>query len=77
MARFRLMERDAAGNKVGCHFMGKVVRGVFTTVVKPGQIVESDEPLDQLFRNKFQRLDDGPKPEPEAEPSETPKRSRK
>ncbi len=66
--RFRLMERDNQGNKTGPHSMGKVVRGKFSEKYKRGDIITTDEPLDTLFRGKFERLDGGgPSPEP-AEP---------
>lgn len=69
MARYRLMLKDAAGNRTGSHSMGPVGKNRrWARVVKPGEIVESDQPLDELFRNKFERLPDGPMVEPEAEP---------
>jgi hypothetical protein len=61
--RFRLREKDGNGNPVGVHLMGKVVNGRFSRRVMPGEIVESNEPLDQLFKNKFEKLD-GDVPEP-------------
>ncbi len=67
MALYRLMTRDRHGLKVGKHSMGPVEGGVFSRVVKPGEIIESEQPLDQLFRNKFERVHDVT-PEPEAEP---------
>jgi hypothetical protein len=67
MARFRLMEKDNQGNKIGPHSMGPVVRGRFSKRFVAGSIIESDQPLDQVFRGKFVKLDDGPSPEP-AEP---------
>lgn len=71
--RFRLMEKDAVGNRTGAHYMGPVKLGKFSKVVRPGEIIESDKPLDEVYRNKFERLHD-----PTPEPSETkPKRSRK
>ncbi len=78
MARFRLMERDAMGNKVGPHSVGPVVNGRFAKTYKAGDVIESDRPLDQVFRGKFERLD-GPSPEPEAEskPQKAKGRSRK
>jgi hypothetical protein len=65
--KFRLMEKDAQGNKTGSHSQGKVVRGRFSERYRAGDIITTDEPLDKLFRGKFERLDGGPSPEP-AEP---------
>jgi len=62
MARYRLMEKDNMGNKIGPHSCGKVVRGRFTEHYLPGQIVESDMPLDKLFRGKFERVSDSNAP---------------
>lgn len=77
MAKFRLMEKDAQGNKTGRHCMGPVVKGHFSRIVRPGEVIESNDPLDVLFKNKFERLPDAtPEPEPEAEPRQA-KRSRK
>lgn len=74
--RFRLMTKDASGNKAGVHHMGPVNPKTrrWAKTIRPGEIVESDEPLDELFRNKFERLPDIT-PEPEAEP--TAKRTRR
>lgn len=64
MAKYRLMERDSAGNRTGIHFFPGTARtldgkaAVATKVIKPGEVLESDEPLDQLFRNKFEKLDE-------------------
>jgi hypothetical protein len=50
MARFRMAVQDAAGNKTGLHRIGdKIFHG--------GDVVVSDEPLDRLFKNKFERID--------------------
>ncbi len=68
MALFRLMTRDRHGLKVGSHSMGPVENGVFSRVVRPGEIIESEQPLDTLFRNKFEKIRDDVTPEPEAEP---------
>ncbi len=78
MALYRLMTRDRHGLKVGSHSMGPVVGGVFSRVVRPGEIIESEQPLDQLFRNKFERVHDDvtPEPEPQAEPKTTKKARR-
>jgi hypothetical protein len=55
--RFRLTEKDAAGNRTGPHFLGPDKKnGKFAKVVKPGEIVEFDQHLDVLFKNKFERL---------------------
>lgn len=76
MARFRLTLKDASGNKTGPHHMGPVHPKTrrWAKVIKPGEVVETDQPLDELFRGKFERLPDL-KPEPEAEP--TAKRTRR
>jgi hypothetical protein len=65
--KFRLMTTDKMGNKVGGHSQGKVKNGRFSEHYERGQILESDRPLDTLFRGKFERLD-GPSPAPESEP---------
>ncbi len=62
--RFRIVERDAMGNRGGPHSQGPVKHGGFSEHYVAGQIVESDRPLDELFRGKFERL--GSQPEPEA-----------
>lgn len=76
MAKFRIIERDRMGNKGGGHSCGKVVNGRFTEHYTAGQIVESDRPLDQTFRGKFERLD-GKSSEPEAEPKPSKRASRR
>ncbi len=64
--RFRLRQTDDMGNKTGKHCMGTPTKGNhFPTIIKPGQIVESDQPLDQIFHNKFERLPDESEPEPQ------------
>ncbi len=78
MALYRLMTRDRHGLKVGSHSMGPLVGGTFSRVVKPGEIIESEQPLDQLFRNKFEKIaDPTPEPEPQAEPVKIKKTRRK
>ena len=66
--RFRLKTDDGNGNRTGKHLMGPVRNRKFRRTVLPGEVVESDQPLDQLFKNKFERIDDAtPKPEPDEE----------
>ncbi len=65
--RFRLMEKDAQGNRTGKHLVGGMVGGKFKgRKYKAGDVVESDRPLDTLFRGKFIRLPDAEPPEAEA-----------
>ena len=71
--KFRLMQKDASGNKTGPHNIGPVVNGRFAKTVRPGEIVESDSPLDERFRNKFERVSDAT-PTPDAEPQSKAKR---
>ncbi|MBN1362562.1 MAG: hypothetical protein JW993_18335 [Sedimentisphaerales bacterium] len=60
MTRFRLTLKDPAGNRTGPHVFHLGGRGgnMRRRKIHAGQIVESDEPLDQLFRGKFIRLSD-------------------
>jgi len=68
MARFRLTTTAAAGNRTGQHVIPQP-DGKPSKVIRPGEVIESDKPLDKLFRNKFERLGgDVTEPEPEAKP---------
>ena len=51
MARYRLKEQDGQGNKTGMHRVGN-------RRYRAGQTLESDQPLDKLFKNKFDRVED-------------------
>lgn len=46
------MEDDGRGNKTGPHRIEE-------KVYRAGETIETDQPLDKLFRNKFIRLPDG------------------
>ena len=61
MAKYRLKTNDGHGNKIGRHCIGPIVNGHFSQTVQPGSIIESDQPLDQLFRNKFELISNEPK----------------
>ncbi len=57
--KFELLEKDDAGNRVGPHQVGN-------QIFRAGQVLESDAPLDQIFRNKFKRVHDNtPSSKPE------------
>lgn len=47
--KFRLKEKDDQGNKIGAHRDGSVR-------YHRGDIIESDKPLDEILRNKFERV---------------------
>jgi hypothetical protein len=49
--KFKLTEQDGQGNKTGVHRIG-------AERYHAGDIIESDIPLDDLFRNKFERVPD-------------------
>jgi hypothetical protein len=49
--KFRLLERDARNNKIGSHRIGN-------KKYKAGDVLESNRPLDTIFRGKFVRLTD-------------------
>lgn len=47
-----MLEKDDAGNRVGPHQIGN-------QIFRAGQVIDSDAPLDKIFRNKFERVHDG------------------
>src|SRR5512146_2893247 len=49
--KFRLREKDPVGNKIGTHQCGD-------RLYRAGEVVESERPLDKLFRNKFDKVPD-------------------
>jgi hypothetical protein len=56
--KFRLTESDNQGNKTGLH-------RIENQIYQAGDVIESDRPLDVMFRNKFERVsDDTPASQP-------------
>jgi hypothetical protein len=49
--KFQLMEKDSVGNKTGTHRIG-------AKRYCAGEVMESNDPLDTLFRNKFVKVPD-------------------
>ena len=52
--KFRMTKSDNQGNKTGVHRVGN-------EKYHAGDVIESDQPLDVLFRNKFERVPDSTK----------------